>query len=155
MSFMDSLYRYQPNNTAVQEVLAGMLVWSLRNSEREFSRGLDGINLYSRRYPFLHQNELFQDRHLLYQAERVRYYFDQDDLVKGGNYFEEFKRLLTTSRSAPRRNSWILTAYLAASNYYFRQGDYSQAFDLIQQARREAPDDPYLDHRAGVLRNYF
>lgn len=155
MNFMDSLYRYQPNNNTVQEVLAGMLVWSLRNSEREFSRGLDGINLYSRRYPFLHQNELFQDRHLFYQAERVRHYFDQDDRVQGLKYFEEFKQLAMTSPRAPRRDSWILTAYLAASNYYFRQGDYRQAHDLIQQARREAPAAPYLDHREGVLRKYF
>jgi len=154
MNYMDSLYRYQPNNTAIHEVLAGMLVWSLRK-ERAFEPGLERIATYSRKYPFLTSNALFQDRHLLYQAERVRYYFDQDDRSKGLQYMDDFKRLAKSSGRTPRYNSWVLTAYLAASNYYYRQGDYRQALNFIEQGRQESPTDPYLDHRADVLLKYL
>ncbi|MGH1434816.1 MAG: hypothetical protein ACRBG0_10185 [Lewinella sp.] len=154
MNYMDSLYRYQPNNTAIHEVLAGMLVWSLRK-EREFESGLARITAYSKKYPFLTTNSLFQDRHLLYQAERVRYYFDQDDRIKGLHYMEDFKRLAKSSGRTPRYDSWVLTAYLAASNYYYRQNDYRQALNFIEQGRQESPTDAYLDHRADVLLKYL
>lgn len=154
MNYMDSLYRYQPNNTAIHEVLAGMLVWSLRK-ERAFEPGLEQIVIYSRKYPFLTTNPIFVDHHLMYQAEKVRYYFDQDDRIKGLEYLDDFKRLATSSSRTPRYNSWVLTAYLAASNYYYRQNDFRQALNFIEQGRQESPTDPYLDHRADVLLKYL
>lgn len=154
MSFMDSLYSLRPYQSEVQDVLAGMLVWSLRN-ERDYTKGLERISAYELQYPFLSRNALFQDRHLFYQAERIRYHYNADEAVLGGRYLDEFKKHCSRISKPPSYVSWITTAYLAASDYYFRIDDYRKALLLVEEARQEAPQDPYLDHRADVLRRYL
>ncbi len=154
MSFMDSLYSLRPYQSEVQDVLAGMLVWSLR-AERDYTKGLERISEYERQYPFLGKNPLFQDRHLFYQAERIRYHFNADEDILGGQYLEEFKKHSRRINKPPSYISWVTTAYLAASDYHFRNGDYRQALMLVEEARQEAPQDSYLDHRSDVLRRYL
>lgn len=154
MNLMDSLYMLQPNDTDVQEVLAGMLVWSLRK-ERDFTEGLKRIEFYQKHYPFLTDNALFQDQHLFYQAERIHHYFDGDMEVEGVRYLTHFEGLLVRTSATPRYNAWISTAYLAASNYYFRQGVYQQAADYINRALKRAPSDDYLLHRQEVLQRHL
>lgn len=154
MSFMDSLYSLRPYQTEVQDVLAGMLVWSLR-TERDYTKGLERISLYERQYPFLSKHALFQDRHLFYQAERIRYHYNADEDILGSRYFEEFKKHCLRISKPPSYVSWVTTAYLAASDYHFRNGDYSRALLIVEEARQEAPQDPYLDHRSDVLRRYL
>lgn len=154
MNYMDSLYNLRPQNSEVQDVLAGMLVWSLR-TEREFESGLARVAQYERQYPFLASNALFQDRHLFYQAERIRHHFNADEQIIATQYLEEFQRQSRRIARPPQYVSWVTTAYLAASDYYFRIGNYPQALQLVQQARREAPSDPYLDHREDVLKRYL
>ena len=154
MSYMDSLYTLRPQHTEVQDVLAGMLVWALQ-TEREFGPGLELIAKYERQYPFLASNALFQDRHLFYQAERIRYHFNADKAILGNRYLEEFQRHCRRINRPPSYVSWLSTAHLAASDYYFRQKNYQQAFMLVEEARQQAPEDPYLDHRVDVLRRYL
>ncbi len=154
MSFMDSLYNLHPQNLEVQDVLAGMLVWSLR-SEREFNRGLTLIQKYERQYPFLTNHLLFQDRNLFYQAERIRYHFNADEAVLGNQYLQTFKAHSNRGSRPPGYVSWLSTAHLSASDYYFRKRNYQQAFILVEEARQQAPQDPYLDHRVDVLRRYL
>lgn len=153
MEYMDSLYVLRPTDTDVHNVLAGMLVWSLR-TERSFALGLELIAFYERKYPFLGNNSLFHDQHLFYQAERLRYHFDADEGAEGLRYFEMFEQLIARTGRTPRFDSWITTGYLAASNYHFRQGQYQQALNYITQARVHAPTDPYLDHQETLLRRY-
>ena len=154
MQYMDSLYAFRPNHAGVQDVLTGMLVWSLRG-ERDFEQGLKKINQYERKYSFLSATPLFQDRHLFYQAERIRHHYNADENVLGNQYFEEFKRHCRRIGRPPGYVSWITTAYLAASDYHFRNGNYGQALLIVQQARQEAPEDAYLDHREDVLKRYL
>lgn len=153
MDYMDSLYLLRPTDTDVHDVLAGMLVWSLR-TERSFAQGLELIAFYERKYPFLASNALFQDQHLFYQAERLRYYFDADDVAAGLQHFQAFEQLIARTGRTPRFDSWITTGYLAIANYYFRQGEYRQTLNYLTQARVHAPTDPYLDHQETLLRRY-
>ncbi|MEL6659442.1 MAG: hypothetical protein AAFP77_05835 [Bacteroidota bacterium] len=154
MSFMDSLYNLHPQNVEVQDVLAGMLVWTLR-AVREFGDGLTLINKYERQYPFLANHILFQDRNLFYQAERIRYHFNADEAVLGNQYLKEFQARSNRGSRPPGYVSWLSTAHLSASDYYFRKKNYQQAFMLVEEARQQAPEDPYLDHRVDVLRRYL
>ena len=105
MSFMDSLYNLHPQLIEVQDVLAGMLVWSLR-TEREFGAGLTLINKYERQYPFLANHILFQDRNLFYQAERIRYHFNADEAVLGNQYLKEFQAHSNRGSHPPGNKSW-------------------------------------------------
>ena len=153
-SYMDSLYLLRPQDQDVQNVLAGMLVWSL-GSERDFTRGLQRIQQFSNRYPFLQNNELFQDQHLFYQAERIRYFFDRDEAATAANYLREFDLLLQRFGRTPRMTSWVTTAYVAASNYYYRRGEFTYALHYVERAYALAPTDPYLEHRVDLIRNYY
>ncbi|MCB0636651.1 MAG: hypothetical protein KDC54_08540, partial [Lewinella sp.] len=133
MSYMDSLYHLQPDDPEVQDVIAGMLVWSLR-AERDFTKGLQAINHYRQRYPFLTSHDYFQDQDLFYRAEQIRYYFDQDESVRGMSFLQEFESLLYRYGDTPRRVSWISTAYLSAAAYYQRMDDDWRALELVQKA---------------------
>ncbi len=153
-NYMDSLYLLRPQDLDVQNVLAGMLVWSL-GSERDFTRGLQRIQEFSNRYPFLLNNELFQDQHLFYQAERIRYFFDRDEAATAANYLRDFDLLLQRFGRTPRMTSWVTTAYVAASNYYYRRGEFAYALHYVERSYALAPTDPYLEHRVDLLRNYY
>lgn len=154
MDYMDSLHQLRPGDPEVQNVLAGMLVWSL-TAERDFNQGLEKTQYYQQRYAFLATNPLFLDQTLFYQAERIRYYYDRGEADRGAFYLREFETLLARAPTAPRRVAWITTAYLAPSNYYFRQGDYFLAYQYIDKAQRLAPDDAFLQHRKELLGNYY
>ncbi|MEM1215552.1 MAG: hypothetical protein AAGJ82_07705 [Bacteroidota bacterium] len=153
MNFMDSLYHLRPGDTDIQDVLAGMLVWTLQ-PVRNFSDGLERIDYYQKRYPFLQNNVLFQDQHLYYQAERVRHFFDQDDYANGWSHWLTFKTLSEEVKQAPRFASWVSTAYLSISNYYLRQGDPHSARGYVRRAANLLPNDDYLQHRVNLLQRY-
>lgn len=154
MNFMDSLYLMRPEDKEVQKVLAGMLVWSLK-SEREYEKGLQRISYYEQKYPFLKNDPIFQDQHLFYRAERVRYHFDADEYVLGNIYLKEFELLIAKNQSTARFVSWVSTVYLSSSYYYFRENDYSQALALVEKALTFAPKDEYLLHRQDLLKRYI
>jgi hypothetical protein len=151
MVYMDSLYHLQPNDPEVQDVIAGMLVWSLR-AERDFNKGLAAINTYRQRYAFLAGNDYFQDQDLFYRAEQIRYYFDREEEQRGMSYLQEFETLLYRYGHTPRRVSWVSTAYLSAAAYYQRMDNDWQALQLLRKADELAPDDPYIEHMLEMLR---
>ncbi len=151
--YVDSLYTYRPQDRQVQETLASMVAWTIRQ-DRNFITGLPRLNRVFRQYPFLREHPYFQDLDLFYRAERIRLSFNNDQLKEGHYYFEEFKQLLKRYGNTPRSASWTLTAYLAVSNYYYRWQDYHRARLILEEARALLPQDPYLAHRTHMLRNY-
>lgn len=153
MTYMDSLYQIRPDDTNVHNVLAGFLVWSLR-SEHNYAAGLDLVDEYREKYPFLVQHPYFKDLDLSFRAERIRYFFDNDQPNEGHRYLNEFESLLAVYGRTPRSDSWITTAYLAASGYYYRRKEYASALQWIERGYALAPTDPYLDHRTWLLRMY-
>jgi hypothetical protein len=153
LNLMDSLYLLRPNQADIQQVLARMMVWSLRK-ERRFTEGLQRIDYYQKHYPFVSTNRVFQDQHLFYRAEQVHHHFVADDEIAGLQYLQEFETLLQKTGKTPRYAAWVTTAYLAASNYYFRQEQYPQARAYIERALAHAPDDDYLLHRRDLLARY-
>ncbi|RME99631.1 MAG: hypothetical protein D6772_07430, partial [Bacteroidetes bacterium] len=153
LNLMDSLYILRPNNAEIQDILAGVMVRSLRK-ERRFAEGLKRIAYYEQHYPFLKTNPIFQDQHLFYRAEQVHHHFEQENELLGLRCLQEFEQLLEQSGSTPRLAAWVTTAYLAASNFYFRARSYPQARIYIEHALQHAPEDDYLLHRRDVLARY-
>ncbi len=154
LNFMDSLYVFYPNDKGVQEVLAAMLVWSLKK-ERNYDKGIQRINYYEKKYPFLKSNATFLDQHLFYLAERIRDRFDEGDAALGNIYIKEFEMILNQHNPTNRHDSWVSTAYISASNYFFRENQYRSAYDLILKALERSPEDAYLQHRKDLLYRYL
>lgn len=153
LRFVDSLYRYRPDDVALQEILAAEVVKPL-TTERDYRLGLPRTEQALQRYPFLRQHPLFCDMDLHYRAERIRAVYDADDARQGQQYLNEFAQLLMRYPVTERRSSWIVTAYLAASNYHFRRGEYRAAEAVLERAYALAPQDHYLLHRLELLKNY-
>lgn len=153
MSCLDTLYRMRPRDKAVQDVLAGMMVWSLRH-EHNYAQGMKTAAQYREKYPFLIEHEWFKDLDLQYRAEQIRACFDSNQAPQGRIYLAEFQSLAAQYGKTPRIASWVTTAYAPASYHYFLNKDYATARQLMEEANRLAPGDPYLEDRVALMRRY-
>lgn len=152
-NFMDSLYQMRPNDQGVQQMLGGILAWSLKEV-KDYNEGIEKIASLEAKYPFLKQDQHFQDRHLRYQSERIRDAYDGDKGRAGDNYLQSFEPLIEKATAIKNKVSYVTTAYLCASNYYFRAKNYAKALSLIEKGLSLAPDDAFLQHRTDLLRRY-
>lgn len=153
IEYMDTIYRFRPNDLQVQDILSRLLVRSL-NKRRDFEDCLLILGQYKKQYPFLVSNPHFRDLELFYLSERIRHRFDADRLGEASLELENFEKLLAQSGPTPRGVLWITTAYASASYYYFRQKDYHNARLMIARGLTLAPDDAFLTHRSALLLNY-
>ncbi len=153
IEYMDTIYRFRPDDPQVQDILSRLLVRSL-NKRRDFEECLLILEQYKKQYPFLVSNPHFRDLELFYLSERIRHRFDADRLGDGSRELENFEKLLAQSGPTPRGVLWITTAYASASYYYFRQKDYPNARLMIARGLTLAPDDAFLVHRSALLLNY-
>lgn len=95
-----------------------------------------------------------QDLELFYSAERIRYYFDQDNEGAGIQYLTLFENLISQYGKTERIDQWIKTAYIAASNYYYRMNEFQKARQMTQNAAQLLPNDAYFQHRIELLNFY-
>ncbi|NUQ26281.1 MAG: hypothetical protein HUU34_20205 [Saprospiraceae bacterium] len=150
---LDSLYCHRPNDNAIREALAGLLVQSLRQ-ERNREDGLAQLERYMAKYPFLGKHPLLKDQELYYRAEQIKSLFDANRETEAKQALADFESALAQFGGAPRAVNWITTAYAASSNYYFRWKDYRTARILLERAQALCPDDAYLNHQLELMRAY-
>ncbi len=154
LPFIDSLYISQPNHPLFQQMVGGLSLRAIKAS------GVSGPALKAQldqtvnRYPFLLRHPGVRDLLLRDQAMLIRDRYEADLGYQGDNLLAIFRTQLDIATKDERQAIWVLTAYVAASAYYFRLQDYSQARLLIEEALRYAPQDDFLLHRIEVLRRY-
>lgn len=151
--FADSLFRNHPQDENVQEILAGLFKGDFQHG-RDFEKGLDQIYAYRKKYPYLLQHKGVQDLELFYCAERIRFYFENDNVISGDYYLTEFENLLAKYGHTSKINYWIKTAYIAASDYYLRIDEFQKARQITHNAAQLVPNDPYFQHRVELLSYY-
>lgn len=153
--YVDSLYRIKPNDPTIQDAVGRIVAWSLRG-KREYTDGLNQLSEFKRRYPFLATHPAFTDMQLFYQAENVRALYDREQTNLGNTALRQFDTMLVQAGGKTARSElWIVTAYLAASNHYFRMGEYTTARELLEVADRLVPNHHYLLHRIELLRTGY
>jgi len=106
------------------------------------------------RYPFIRTQERFADLHLRELAWKVRDDYERDDAFAGAESLSRFRAALIDIAIDEDRSVWTLTAFIAASNYYFRLEDYVQARFFVEEALRYNANDKYLLHRRDLLAKY-
>jgi hypothetical protein len=153
--YVDSLYRIKPNDPTIQDAVGRIVAWSLRG-KREYTDGLNQLSDFKRRYPFLATHPAFTDMQLFYQAEHVRALYDREQTSLGNNALQQFDTMLAQAGGQTARSDlWTVTAYLAASNHFFRMGEYTTARQLLEKADRLVPGNHYLLHRIELLRTGY
>lgn len=153
-SYVDSLYQMEPDNPVFRQLAGDLSLWTLRStgSSGETLKGeLDEIVT---RYPFVKEYKGINDLLLADLAKEIRGHYEADQAYEGDNLLLQFRNKLPGTTAGKRRAIWVLTAYLSASNFYFRMKDYQQALNLIEEGLRYSPEDDYLLHRREVLKRY-
>lgn len=154
MPYVDSLYISEPQHPVFQQVVASL---SLRAIEKSGASGQElktQLDQATNRYPFLFRHPGIRDLLLRDQAKHIRSLYDAEQGYQGDNQLAIFRTQLHLGKADARQAIWVLEAYIAASNYYFRLGKYLHASQLIQEALKYAPEDHYLLHRLEVLQRY-
>lgn len=153
-TYIDSLYVMRPGNPVYQKVIGDLTFRAIR------AEGLSGqalqqrLDLATARYPFMLKNRGIANVVLEDEARTIRAYYESDQGYQGDNQLVLFRNQLTKVSPTKQRNIWVLTVYVAASNYYFRLGNYAQALRLVEEGLAFNPEDDYLLHRRDVLRRY-
>lgn len=151
VNYMDSLYYKRPQDKAIQNILAVLLVRSLGN-DRDFENGLSVLNVYRKKYPFLGEMPLFKDLELFYQAEQTRFHFSKDQIILASHALQQFEKSLVRLGQTPRVNIWLTTVYTAAADYYVRKGENNEARKMIHRGLSLYPNSAYFKHRAELGR---
>lgn len=152
--YVDSLYQMEPDNPVFRELASEMSLWTLRSTNATGTQLKGELEQIMVKYPFVRQTKGINDLLLADLAKEIRGYYEADQGYEGDNLLLQFRTKLSGSTPGKRRAMWVLTAYLAASNYYFRQQEYIHALRLIEEGLRYSPEDDYLLHRQDVLSRY-
>ncbi|PHI20632.1 hypothetical protein CEQ90_06130 [Lewinellaceae bacterium SD302] len=153
-TYVDSLYHMEPDNPVFRQLAGDLSLWTLRSSGASGVELKEQLDVITTRYPFVKGYKGMNNLVLADLAKEIRGHYEADQGYEGDNLLLQFRNSLASTTPGRRRATWVLTAYLAASNYYFRMRDYRQALNLIKEGLRYSPEDDYLLHRKEVLEKY-
>lgn len=153
-TYVDSLYHMEPENPVFRKLAGDLSLWTLRSSGATGPELKEQLGAITKRYPFVSSYKGIDNLVLADLAKEIRGFYEADQGYDGDNLLLQFRNRLATTTPGPRRSMWVLTAYLSASNYYFRMKDYRQALNLINEGLRYSPENDYLLHRKEVLEKY-
>jgi hypothetical protein len=105
-------------------------------------------------FPFIRTQERFADLLLRELAWKVRDVFADENGPGGDDALRTFRNSLIDIPINESRNIWTLTAFIAASNYYFREGNYPRARFYVDEGLKYNSNDEYLLHRRDLLARY-
>ncbi len=148
------LYAEDPTDERTKYLLGELLLADLRRTrgeEADLARLQEEI---ATEFPFVRHQDRFADLLLRRKAMEVRDLYDGELGPAGNLALEEFRRALIDIPIGRDRSLWTLTAFVSASNFYFREDNYPMARALIDEALKYGPEDDYLLHRREVLARY-
>jgi hypothetical protein len=153
-NYVDSLYQMEPENPIFRKMTADLSLWTLRSTNATGAQLRQQLDTIVTRYPFARYSIGVNDLLIADLAKEIRGFYEADQGYEGDNLLLQFRSKISATTPGKRRAMWVLTAYLSASDYYFRQGDYQQALNLIEEGLGYSPQDDYLLHRKEVLQRY-
>lgn len=150
----EALYARYPDNPTIEYLLGEIVIDGLRRTRGRGETFTTAAAAVAERYPFVKRQDRFADLYLREAAWRVRDAYATDDGGAGAVALAEFKDALLGVSVDERRSLWTLTAFIAASNYHFRQKEYDLARYYVGEGLKYNRKDPYLLHRQELLQRY-
>lgn len=150
----EALLRNEPENETLQQFVAELLLTHLRRSHADPDELLRHTEAAAVRYPFLRRSDRYADIILREAALEVRDLFAAGDLAPAREALLRFRRTLAEVPKGRDRRLWTLTAFIAASNYYFQAEDYAPARAYVDEALRHDPTNDFLLHQQDLLSRY-
>ena len=150
----EGLYANSPEDERVKYLLGEIIIDQLRRSRATGQAFTDAVETAANDYPFIRQQTRFADLLLRELAWKVRDVFAEDDGPRGEDALQDFRDALVDIPINENSNIWTLTAFIAASNYYFREQDYGRARFYVDEGLKYNSNDEYLLHRRTLLARY-
>ncbi|MCP9237191.1 hypothetical protein [Lewinella sp. JB7] len=148
------LHAEDPTDQRYQDYVAELVLVDLRNSYPDAEELVAQTEQAAEQYPFLRSHDRYADVILRRHAIRVRDYFARLDAPGGLSALAEFRKVLAEVPGGLDRRLWTLTAFVAASNYYFAEEDYAPARAYIEEALSHDPANDFLLHQQDLLSRY-
>jgi hypothetical protein len=150
----EALLRHEPDDERLQTFVAELLLTHLRRSYADPGELVDRAEAAAVRYPFLRGSDRYADIVLREAALEVRDLFAVERVNDALDALGNFRRQLSAIPNGNDRRLWTLTAFVAASNYYFQREDYAPARAYVAEALRHDPNNDYLLHQRDLLARY-
>ncbi|CAH1002229.1 hypothetical protein LEM8419_03146 [Neolewinella maritima] len=150
----EALLAEQPQDAQRQAYVAELTLVHLRQTTASPEELVTQARAAALRYPFLLQHDRYADIVLRQTALRVRDLFAQENVAAGQLELVHFRKQLRDIPNGYDRKLWTLTAFVAASNYYFAERDYAPARAYIEEALGHDPTNDFLLHQQDLLRRY-
>jgi hypothetical protein len=150
----EKLYAGNPENERVKYLLGEIVIDQLRRSRSTGQVFINAVETAARDFPFIREQERFADLFLRELAWKVRDIFAEGNGPGGEDALRTFRNSLIDIPLNESRNVWTLTAFIAASNYYFRVEDYGRARFYVDEGIKYNGNDEYLLHRRDLLARY-
>ena len=144
----------EPNNGRYQDYVAELTMVNLRHTHDDADELVAQAKQAALRHPFIGTHDRYADVILRRYALRVRDAFAGQDPAAGERTLKEFRDQLAAIPNGYDRKLWTLTAFVAASNYYFAEEDYAPARRYIDEALAYDPTNDFLLHQRDLLARY-
>lgn len=153
VKYIDLLYKQWPNEKAVQIVLGQFLMETLEKTV-DYTVGIEALDTYVEKYPFLEYDKTLQDRRLFFTSLEVRHFFENEQESLALKALANFEKFLAKYGQVKRSNLWMTTVYTSAATYYFQKRNYAKAREITNKALQLMPNSSYFAHRKEVLEGY-
>lgn len=145
--YIDSLYRLNPNDLLVQEMIVQntLQIVSKVGNEKQI---LDSLNSLFNRYPFARSNDKLQEFQIFYMTKVVNDYYDVEDAKAGKKYLDSLRALLDGQPALAKKSEmYLVMAIGEVCGYYVRKQDYKSARDLLVFMKKLLPDNEDFERR--------
>ncbi|TXF91444.1 hypothetical protein FUA23_01755 [Neolewinella aurantiaca] len=150
----ENLYAEDPENETVKYLLGEIVIDQLRRSRATGRAFSSAVETAATDFPFIRRQDRFADLLLRELAWKVRDVFAEENGPGGEDALRTFRNSLVDIPINESRKIWTLTAFIAASNYYFRAEDYARARFYVEEGLKYNAGDEYLLHRRELLARY-
>lgn len=150
----EALLANDAENETVRYLLGELVIGELRRKRATGDAFAALVQQAAAQYPFIRKQDRFADLLLRELAWKVRDLYAVDKVSDAGKALARFRAALADITIGRKRSLWTLTAFYAASDYYFRQGDYGSARKFTEEALQYSPEDHFLLHRRDLLSRY-
>ena len=154
LQIAEALLERAPENTTYQGYVAELTLVDLRRRYPDPGESLAHAIGAARERPWLRGYDRYADIILRDAALTVRDRFAANQASEAEVALAAFRSKLTDYPNGHDRTLWTLTAFIAASNYYFAAEDYGPARAYLQEALRYDPANAFLLHQQQLLARY-
>lgn len=150
----EALYADNPDDETVRYVLGEIVIGNLRRTTARGENFQREVQTAAERYPFIRKQDRFADLLLRELAWKVRDLYAVDRAAEAQTALAQFRTALVDIPIGRKRSLWTLTAFYSASDFHYRQGNFSRARALVDEALTYSPNDQFLLHQKDLLSRY-